>query len=235
MSEEAKIAETTQTVQEQIPPQAPVEQIQQEETVEQINWRRAKEAKAAERRAKEEAIKRAEEKERELEALKAAFESVVNKQQPINDDMEEESEEKRIEKLLEKKLAEKEARYEQERKARDAAEMPQKLKSTFSDFSNICSQENLDYLEYHYPEVAVAFSNMPDSYDKWAALYKAVKRFVPNTNSDEAGKKAEKNLSKPQSMSAPGRAPTGDTAPTYLDERRKMDNWSRMQRVMKGG
>ncbi|HAM53715.1 MAG TPA: hypothetical protein DCP92_24610 [Nitrospiraceae bacterium] len=70
---------------------------------------------------------------------------------------------------------------------------------------------------------------------KWCDIYKAVKRFVPNsTTSSKEQKKAEKNLAKPQAMSTAGMTQTGDQAPQYLDDKRKQDNWKRMQLRMKG-
>jgi len=62
-----------------------------------------------------------------------------------------------------------------------------------------------------------------------------VERFVPNTNSGKDAKKAEQNFNKPQSMAVPGATQTGDTAPMMLDEKRKVDNYARMMKVMKGG
>jgi hypothetical protein len=61
-----------------------------------------------------------------------------------------------------------------------------------------------------------------------------LKRFIPNTNAGKEAAKADKNLSKPQSMSVPGMSATGDTAPVKFDDQRRADNWARMQRVMKG-
>ena len=108
------------------------------------------------------------------------------------------------------------------------------MQSTFSDFNQVCSQENLDYLQYHYPEVAAGFKHAPDTFETWANIYKAMKRFVPNPDSKKDQARIEKNLAKPQSMSVPGSTQTGDHAPMDLSEKRRQDNWQRMQRVMKG-
>jgi hypothetical protein len=79
------------------------------------------------------------------------------------------------------------------------------------------------------------FSHLPDGYDKWQAIYKAVKRFVPNTDSRQDSMKAERNLQKPASISSPGNTQGGNAMPgAKLDESRKAANWERMQRTLKG-
>ena len=82
--------------------------------------------------------------------------------------------------------------------------------------------------------MAAPYKHLPDSYDKWAAIYKAVKRFVPNPDSGKDQRKAEKNFGKPQSMAVAGNTQTTDSAPMMLDDKRRQDNWNRMQKVMKG-
>ncbi len=49
----------------------------------------------------------------------------------------------------------------------------------FPDFSRVCSQENLDYLDYHYPEISRPLQRLGDGYDKWHDTYHAVKKFIP--------------------------------------------------------
>lgn len=212
-----------------------------EETQEQINWKRFREAREQERKQKELIEKDAAKKAEEIAALKAAMEALVNKpnaQIPNNYSDNSEGttidEERKIEEKIQKILSEKERSYEEQRRAREQQEMPNKLVSTFSDFNNVCTTENLDYLEYHFPEVAAPFKHLPDSFEKWAQIYKAVKRFVPNPDSNRDSKKAEKNFNKPQSMSVSGRTQTTDSLPAFLDDKRKADNWARMQKRMKG-
>lgn len=222
----------------QTPPPVQTE-APQEETQEQINWRKFREAREIDRKQKIEAEKRAAEKEAEAQALKAALEAVINKPSPSNshqmDDLPEETEEQRIRRLIAEGMASERQKAQIEYEERERKEFPQRLVQTYNDFEKVCTSDNLDYLEYHFPEVADAFKGLPDGFDKWSKIYKAVKRFVPNTDSRKEQSKAEKNLSKPQAMSSPGKTPTGDTAPQYLDDKRKADNWTRMQRVMRGG
>jgi hypothetical protein len=199
------------------------------------NWKKFREQKDFERKQRIEAEKIANEERARASALQAALEAAVNKgyQQP-HQEMDE-SEEQRLEKKVNALLAQKEAAYEKQRIEKEHAEFPQKLVSAFSDFNQVCSTENLDYLEYHYPELASPFKYMPDGFDKWASIYKAVKRFVPNTDSKKDMQKMEKNLAKPQSTSSPGNTQGGNAMPSAkLDEQKKADNWARMQKTLKG-
>ncbi len=205
------------------------------ETPEQINWKKFREERSRERKEKEEIERDRARKSEEIAALKAAVEALANKPSSPMQEPVEETEEQRIAKYVEQALTDREKKYEEQRKAQEQREMPQKLASTFKDFDQICSAENLDYLEYHYPEVAAPFKHLPDSFDKWANVYQAVKRFVPNPNSSKDQKKAEKNFNKPQSMSVPGTTLTTDTPPIIMDDKRKADNWIRMQKIMRGG
>lgn len=210
-------------------------QQQPEETVEQINWRKFRKEREEERKIRQEAERKAQEKEKEAAALKAAMEALLEK--PVKparqEEIEDLSEDEKIQRKIDAALAQKEKIYEEERKRREQQEFPQRLIKTFNDFEQVCSTENLDYLEYHYPEVAEGFKYMPDGFDKWSAVYKAVKRFIPNPNDAKDKKKAESNLNRPQSMSLTGKSASGDQTPSMLDDQRKKQNWARMQKAMK--
>ncbi len=209
-----------------------------EENEQQINWRKFREAREKERKEKQEAEKRAFEKEGEVQALKAAMEALVNKPESNSrqtQEFTEESEDQRIARLVEQSLEKERQKRQIEEQQREQQEFPVRLAKEHPDFKIVCTSENLDYLEYHYPEVAEAYKHMPDGYDKWASVYKAVKRFVPSTNPKQNQAIADKNLSKPQSMSIAGKTATGDGAPQYLDDKKKSDNWARMLRTMRGG
>ena len=211
------------------------EPVAQEQSQEDINWKHFREQREADRKAREEAEKKMASKEAEAAALKAAMDALLSKPVPqASQSYEDLSEDEKIEKKVDHILAQRYARDAEERKQREQQELPKKLATEYKDFNTVCSTENLDYLEYHYPEVARAFKNAPDNYDKWADVYKAVKRFVPNTDSKALERKAEKNMSKPQAMAVPGVTQVGDTAPIMLDEKRRMANWERMQKTLRG-
>jgi len=216
-------------------PVLPVDQTVavQEEDPQQINWKKFRETREIERKQREDAEKRASEKEAEAQALKAAMESLLSKPEGKADDSEDED--ARIQKKIDAIMSKREQQMQENMQMREMHEFPQKLKSAYSDFDSVCTTENLDYLEFHYPEVAAGFKHMPDGFDKWANIYKAVKRFIPNSDSVKDKARIEKNANKPQSMSVPGITQTGDGAPIQLDDKRREANWQRMQRVMKGG
>lgn len=211
-------------------------QIKSEEN--QANWKAFREQREAERKAKEEAERRAAEKAAEAEALKAALEAITNKPQTYhnqhNEDIEE-SEQERIDKRVKAIIAEREAAYEKEREERERQEAPVRILQTYPDFKQVVSVENCDYLDYHHPELTAPFKYMPEGYEKWAAMYKAIKKFVPNANSKVEEKRAEKNLQKPGSISSPGSAQGPSAMPSSrLDDAKKAANWERMQRLLKG-
>ncbi len=212
-----------------------------EETEKDINWKKWKENRQRER---EEAARQTEARikaEKEAEALRQALEAVVNKpnyqqrQEQNNYEQEEESEEDRINRKVNAAIAAKEAEYAKQRQEQELKEYPTKIRSTYSDFNQVCSPENLDYLEYHHPELAKGFAHRADSFEKWADIYNAVRRYIPNVNSNRDAQKAEKNLQKPQSLSHSTLAATGPTGNSYqLTEQRRAENWARMQKTLKG-
>jgi hypothetical protein len=212
--------------------QEPVQTQEIQENPEEINWRRFRQEKEAQRKAKEEAERIAIEKAKEAEALKAAMAALMQK--PTHQEYErEQTEEDVIEKRVQEALKRERERYDQERKAQEQKEYPQMLRKNFSDIDTICTPENLDYLEYHYPEVAEPYKHMPEGYDKWAGIYKALKRFIPNKDAAKEAKKADANLAKPVAMSRPGMTQSGDQAPRILNDTTRQKNWERMQRIMK--
>ena len=125
--------------------------------------------------------------------------------------------------------------YLRELQEREAQEYPSKLRNAFKDFEQVCSAENLDYLEYHHPELAKSLGRVPQGFDKWADIYSAIKRYLPNPDSSRDAKKADKNLQKPQSLSHSSLSSEGtNMTTTRLTEQRRKENWERMQRTLKG-
>jgi len=211
-----------------------------EETPEQINWKKFREERELDRKAKKEAEKIAHQKSQEAEAMKAALEAIVNKptprQQSYQEPEEEEvSQEKLIQRHVEQAIERKEKEYAERERQREIENLPAALNREFRDFNQVCTQSNIDYLEFHYPEVTAGFEHMPEGQKKWSCIYKAIKKFIPNSDSKKDQTRIEKNSNKPGAISVPGATQTSDSAPQKLDDKRRADNWSRMQRVMKGG
>ncbi len=206
---------------------------QQQEAPEEKNWKAFREERKRDREARLKAEQEAQQRKKEAEALKQAMDAILDKK-PSGSNEEHgdnsESEHEKLRKEMERLFDERERAREQKRLEQEKKEMPIRLRQTHPDFDEVVTEENLDYLDYKYPHIAQAYSHMPDSPEKWSAVYKAVKQFVPT--SDKDNKRAEENLKKPRSM-ASGVANSGDTAPVILDDARKRSNWERMQRIMK--
>ncbi len=241
MNQEPEINSVQQPSQNQVIPEAvPQNQANEPEKVElqnEVNWRKFREQREIERKQKDEAERIANEERAKAEAMKAALDALLNKPTPQQSTYgyEEETEEQKIDKRVNALLAQREQEYERQRQEKERTEFPQKLNSTFQDFNQVCSTENLDYLEYHYPEVAQAYKQLPDSFDKWAGIYKALKRFVPNIDGRKEAAKADKNFNKPQSMGTPTTTQEGkNVLPNRISDEKKAENWKRMQAALKG-
>ena len=210
------MTEETQNIQEKVETVTDTKEIENEQSPEikteenQNNWKKFREQREQDRKALKEAEERARKKEEEAKALKEAMDAILNKNHPTqqiqqNDDYGynyEEDENKRIEKLISEAL-ERDRRKQQEENAKKEAQLlPQKLNEEFKDFSEVCNNENFDYLDYHHPEISKAFEHMPDSYDKWASVYKTIKKLVPYSNKKEDEKRIERNMMKPQAISS---------------------------------
>jgi hypothetical protein len=224
----------------------PTQQTKQEDGSEDPNWRAFREARKKDRADREAAERRAAEKEAEVAALKAAMEAAFSKappapvQQPYYAEQgnfaHEETEDERIEKKVQAAIAAREAAAERARIEREHQEYPNKLTRAFPDFQNVIAQENLDYLDYHYPEVSRPLQRLPDGYDKWSDIYAAIKKFVPNnTNAKKEAAKAEANFNKPKSISSPTIMQPGEAQTSArLTEEKRAANWERMQKILKG-
>lgn len=218
------------------------------ESQEDPNWRAFREARKKDRADREAAERRAADKEAEATALKAAMDAVLSaKSSPsqqayqqyygMNQEQPDETEEQRIDRKVSEQIAKREQHYEQQRAEQEQREYPKRLMKDMPDFNQVCSQENLDYLDFHYPEVSRPLQRLGEGYDKWHDTYHAVKKLIPNhgaAKKDSA--RADINSNKPRSISSTGPSPTGE-APreSFQDtEARRAANWSRMQRTMKG-
>ena len=230
-------------------PQQTTTENKEVENHEDPNWRAFREARKRDRLEREAAERKAADKEQEVAALKAAMEAAFSNKGPTAQsyqqhygmnqgyDKQEETEEQRIERKVNSLLEKKETQYKKEQEDYERREYPNRLKKDYPDFTYVCSQENLDYLDYHYPEVSRPLQRLGDGYDKWHDIYHAVKKFIPNhSTAKKEAARAEINGSKPRSISSSGPSPTGE-APrqTWQEvESRRADNWARMQRTLKG-
>ena len=226
-------------------PQQSVENKKEDESKEDPNWRAFREARKKDRAEKESAERKAAEKEIEVAALKAAMEAAFSKSstnlvetgnRSVVGYQEEESEDQRIEKKVQAALAAREVAAERIRQEKELQEYPIRLQQHFPDFNQTIASENLDYLEYHYPEVTAPLKRLDNGYEKWHDIYKAIKKFVPNsTTAKKEAAKAENNFNKPKSMSSTSITQSGEAVGSArLTEERRAANWERMQRTLKG-
>lgn len=220
------------------------------QTTEDPNWKAFREARKKDRADREAAELRASEKEKEVAALKEAMEAAFpkgNSPSPqayqqyygMNQgyDQAEETDEQKIERKVNELLTKKEDQYKRERAEEEQREYPKRLMKDFPDFGQICSQENLDYLDFHYPEVSRPLQRLGEGYDKWHDTYHAVKKLIPNhSTAKKEAARAEINSNKPRSISSSGPSPTGEKSQdSWQDtESRRAANWARMQRTLKG-
>jgi hypothetical protein len=208
------------------------------------NFKAFREGRKKDRLEREAAEKRAAEKEAEAAALKAALEATFSAksitpsayQQHQYVELTEENEDQKIEKKVNAIIAQREAIAERTRMEREMQEYPTRLARDLPDFHHVISQENRDYLDYHYPEIARPLGRLQDGYDKWHDIYHAIKKLVPNnTTAKKELAKADINQNKPRSISSPTLAqPSPPTSAHILSEERKAANWARMQASLKG-
>lgn len=221
----------------------PIVEAKGEDATIDPNWKAFREARKKDRIEKEAAERKAAEKEAEVAALKSAMEAAFAKNNPVMHSTDtpsyyqeqEESEDEKIEKKVQAIIAKKEAEAERIRTERERQEYPQRLVSTYSDFNQLVSSENLDYLEYHYPEVAIPLKRLTDGFDKWSDIYKAIKKFVPNhSTAKKEAIRAENNFNKPKSISSQSLTQSGEAiSSARLTEEKRAANWERMQKLLK--
>ncbi len=223
------------------PVAANVSEKTEENKSEDPNWKAFREARKKDRLEKEAAEKKAYEKEQEIAALKAAMEAAFAKDNqrhsaPARDEYTEETEDERIEKKVAAALALREKQYEMQQQQREIEEYPKRLQATYSDFNQTISNENLDYLDFHFPEVTGPIKRLPDGEQKWADIYRAVKKFVPNNaTAKKDAAQAVSNGLKPKSMSSTSITQPGEAMSSQrLTDEKRAANWERMQKTLKG-
>lgn len=226
----------TNTSQQQQPQEKAQKNLEDDE-----NFKAFREGRKKDRIEREAAERRAAEKEAEALALKAAMEAAfAAKSSPYQQhqyvEPTDESEDQKIEKKVNAIIAQREAAAAKEKYEREMQEYPNRLAKDYPDFHHVISQENRDYLDYHYPEISRPLSRLQDGYDKWADIYHAIKKLVPNSvTAKKEAARAEINQAKPKSMSGATVAqPSPAPGSHILTEERKAANWARMQASLKG-
>jgi hypothetical protein len=165
--------------------------------------------------------------------MEAAFSKMPqSNSQPNNYEFNEENEEQRINRLVQEQVSRLEQNLEKKFAEKEHQNYPNKLNQIYSDFYQTISEENLAYLDYHYPEVSSPLKRLGDDFEKWNDIYKAVKKFVPNAKeAKKDASRADANMMKPKSMSSTGLSQSGESPGSVrLTKERKEANWQRMQK-----
>lgn len=202
----------------------------------QENWKKFREEKIKERKAREEAERLAKQKMQEAEALKKAMEALIETQKTpqqnnsdFNNILYDEDEEKRIQRLIDDRLNQERKKYQEDLARAEAQKLPQLIQQNMPDFNQVCTQENVDYLYYKNPSLAKSLEMVPNSYNKWAAVYEAVKGLVPLQAKNDSNI-MQRNLAKPQSAAAVLTDTKPETQGWQLSEQRKKENQLRAKR-----
>jgi len=181
---ETQNSEATQNIQENtVQNEAVKSDVSETENPNEVNWRNFREQRKEERKQLAERERELQKKKEETEALKKALEAIVTPSYPQQPQQQynpypvepNQDEEKRILDRVNAMLDQRDKEREVKRRQEEHAMYPQRLQNTYTDFNHVVSTENLDYLEYHYPEVAKPLGMLPDSYEKWEGIYKAVR------------------------------------------------------------
>lgn len=205
------------------------------------NWRAFREARKEDKERRVAAEARAQQKEAEAEALKAAMESVLSKGFPQHDVTQnsyahEETEDERIEKKVQAAISARDAINKKERIEREKKELPEKLMKSFPDYYQVVNEENGAYLEYHHPEIYRSILSRIENFETCLDTYNLVKKYVPGAASAKRDAiKADNNFNKPKSISSTGITQPGEAmSASLVTQEKKAANWERMQRILKG-
>lgn len=236
----AELRQDSEEEQENITHQPVIEE--KKETDEDRNWKAFLEKRKEEQRlfdAEKEKNKRLEEqdvrRQKEIEDLKVAFQVMIEKKEDNSFDDGDKDQKKfvqdEIQRLFREEQTKKRAQEDNERIYRDSMAIKQEM----PDLLEVCSQENLAYLEYYNPEIAIPLGKMPDGLEKTKLAYQAIKKHVKMAKKEK--EKVEQNLSKPKSVhSAYSNETTSDkeNSSGVLSDKRRNETWQKMQRLISG-
>ena len=170
--------------------------------------------------------------EKEKEIMKEAFVAAVEKKEPaaFPDD---EDEEKRFNERFEKKFQEREStRIKKDQDERLQREMVE-IKNQMPDLVEVCSQDNIAYLEYYHPEIAIPLGKMPDGFEKTKLAYQAIKKHVKMATKEK--EKIEQNIAKPKSVHSNFSNETQkEESSGHMSDKRKDQVYQKMQRLISG-
>lgn len=214
---------------------------QKKESDEERNWKAFLEKRKEETKALEEEREKNKQLELErenykkrIEEMKEAFKALLEKKEPNPYEYgNEEDPKKAIQEEVERLFREQEQKREDKERQERTYKETLAIKETMPDLMEVCSQENIAYLEYYHPEIAIPLGKMPDGFEKTKLAYQAIKKHVKMAKKEK--ERIEENLSKPKSMHAPYSNETQkEESSGNLSDKRKMEVWNKMQRLISG-
>lgn len=215
-------------------------QVEQQESDQDRNWKAFLEKRKEEQKileAEREKNKRLEEEkarsQKTIEEMKEAFKALVEKKDDSPYESEEEEYKKKLRQEFEQLYEEKEKTRLARQKMEELERERMEIQKNMPDLMEVCSQENLAYLEFYHPEIAVPIGKLPDGFEKTKLAYQAVKKHVKMSTKEK--EKIEKNLSKPRSVHSPHSDETQkESSSGYLEEKARNQVWEKMQRLISG-
>ena len=175
-------------------------------------------------------------REKEIEDMKEAFKVLVEKRESSSfEDSSDPSQDYKkqisaeFERLFDEREKKRKQKDDEERFHRDSMA----IKETMPDLLEVCNQENIAYLEYYHPEIAIPLAKMPDGLEKTKMAYLAIKKHVKMAKKEK--EKIEQNLSKPKSMhSSVSNEGQQEKDGGILSEKMKNETYAKMKRLISG-
>jgi len=205
------------------------------------NWKAFLEKRKEEQRMLADEQKRSREleaenfrRQKDFDDLKRAFEAVVQKKEEYSPYDNEEPQEKIIEKKVEEIISKRDKERMQVEESRRQREESVIMQKEMPDFTDVCSTDNLAYLEYYYPEMATPLAMMKPGLEKNKLVYQAVKKHVKMDNKSKD--RIDQNINKPKSVHSAisNERASDENHAAYPTEERRSKVWAEMQRLMSG-
>lgn len=145
---------------------------------------------------------------------------------------------------LQRQLKKYEENFREQQNKMEALMIESRLRSSYPDFDNVVSKENLEVLSEKYPEIAQTIHSSPDLYNKAASAYTILKNLgiagnPPAGYYQKEKEAAQRNAAKPKPLAAispqQGSTPlsqVNDFGDELTDSVKKA-YWQEMQQIMK--
>lgn len=104
---------------------------------------------------------------------------------------------------------------------KDASQVEERLRLKYTDFDEVLSEDNVEYLIKNEPTLVKSIQNNPDPFVQAEAAYRLAKKFCPGDTMEAKinEKKIEENQKKPLSSNAVKKSGALDQAHMYTNDR----------------